>query len=60
VQRACLHPDCGELTEATYCPEHRPKAAKPSATQRGYDAQWVALSRRAIQPAAVVLGVRHP
>lgn len=42
---------CGELTEHSRCPEHRPKdrrkRQRPSATRRGYDASWQRLSRTA-------------
>lgn len=43
---------CGEPSNKARCPEHRPKDRKPPRQQRGYDAQWQQLSRRArrLQP----------
>lgn len=43
----CL--DCGEPTDTSRCPEH---TIKGTATQRGYDAAWDRLSKRArrLQP----------
>lgn len=43
---------CGEPSDRSRCPEHRPKYAKPPREQRGYDAAWIKLSRRArkLQP----------
>ena len=48
--KACA--DCGEPTEAARCTDCRPRDTKPSATSRGYDSAWAALSRRArrLQP----------
>lgn len=46
--RPCL--DCGEPTDGPRCAEHTiatPVADKASATERGYDAAWKRLSRRA-------------
>lgn len=47
--RTCL--DCGEPSTNTRCPEHT-TTTKGTATQRGYDAAWDRLSRRArrLQP----------
>ena len=47
TMRTCL--DCGEPCEGSRCPEHD---IKGTATQRGYDAAWDRLSRRArkLQP----------
>jgi len=43
---------CGEPSAKSRCPSHRPKDRKPSRQQRGYDAAWQELSRRArrLQP----------
>lgn len=38
---------CGEPSAKYRCPEHRPKNSKPPRQQRGYDAAWQALSKRA-------------
>lgn len=48
--KPCL--ECGELTDASRCPECRSKPTKPSAASRGYDSRWRALSVRArrLQP----------
>ena len=47
--KPCL--DCGELTDATRCEEHRPKRVYEPKTQsraeRGYDWTWQKLSKRA-------------
>lgn len=45
----CL--DCGEPADGSRCPEHTTQA-KGTATQRGYDAAWDRLSKRArkLQP----------
>lgn len=44
--------ECGEPTEASRCPEHRRQDHRGSATERGYDAAWHRLSKRArkVQP----------
>lgn len=43
---------CGEPSDKSRCPEHRPKDRKRPRQQRGYDAHWQALSKRArrLQP----------
>lgn len=43
---------CGEPSAKSRCESHRPKDRKPSRQQRGYDAAWQELSRRArrLQP----------
>jgi 5-methylcytosine-specific restriction protein A len=49
--RPCI--ECGEPTDGAHCPEHtRPSSAKAPAAERGYDATWARLSRRArkLQP----------
>lgn len=41
-------PDCGELSENTYCAEHTMSDSRPKDRRaRGYDAQWKRLSRQA-------------
>lgn len=45
--------DCGELSDQSRCPEHRPKVhSLGNAKERGYDWRWEKLSRRArkLQP----------
>lgn len=48
--RPCLI--CGEPSAKSRCPEHRPADRKASPRQRGYDAAWDRLSKRArrLQP----------
>jgi 5-methylcytosine-specific restriction enzyme A len=43
---------CGELSDQSRCPEHRPQQVKASAASRGYDNAWTRLSRKArkLQP----------
>lgn len=43
---------CGEPSNKSRCPQHRPKDRKPPRQQRGYDNQWEQLSKRArrLQP----------
>lgn len=51
--------DCGELTDATYCAEHRPKDNRgKNRRHAGYDAAWDRLSTRArkLQPFCSVPG----
>lgn len=47
--RPCI--TCGQPTNGPRCPDHQPEAPRSkhtmSATQRGYDARWQRLSRRA-------------
>ena len=46
--RPCPAPDCGELTDAAWCPEHTPTPAeRPTPLERGYDWRWRKLSERA-------------
>ncbi len=44
--------DCGTPSPTTRCPEHTKPDLRGTATQRGYDSTWAALSRRArrLQP----------
>lgn len=53
--RTCL--DCGEPCDGPRCPQHT-LDAKGTATQRGYDAAWDRLSRRArkLQPFCLTCG----
>lgn len=49
--RPCM--ECGEPCDGSRCAEHaRPSSAKAPAAERGYDAAWARLSRRArkLQP----------
>lgn len=43
---------CGEPSDQSRCPAHRPRCTKPSSRTRGYDTAWTNLSRRArrLQP----------
>lgn len=54
--RACLV--CGEPSDRSRCPEHRPRCNKPPREQRGYDYRWQQLSRRArrLQPWCIDCG----
>ena len=57
--RPCPAPDCGELTDAAYCPEHTaPPVNRQSPLERGYDWRWRKLSERARreQPFCTVCG----
>lgn len=48
--RPCLQ--CGEPSDRSRCPAHRPRCTKPSRQSRGYDAHWQRLSAKArrLQP----------
>ena len=48
--KACI--ECGEPSDKSRCPQHRPKDTKPTAATRGYDRTWRKLSERArrLQP----------
>jgi len=53
LMKPCLV--CGEVSEGRRCPAHTPSATalrRSSAQERGYDAEWQRLSRRArrLQP----------
>lgn len=48
--RPCKHPGCRTLTSGGYCEMHRPKeAARMTASQRGYTAQWSRESKAYLQ-----------
>ena len=52
--------DCGTPAPTTRCPEHTKPDLRGTATQRGYDSTWQALSRRArrAQPFCTDCGAR--
>lgn len=52
--------DCGTPSPTTRCPEHTKPDLRGTATQRGYDSTWAALSRRArrAQPFCTDCGAR--
>ena len=52
--------DCGTPSPTTRCPEHTKPDLRGTATQRGYDSKWAALSRRArrLQPFCTDCGAR--
>lgn len=55
--KACAH--CGELSNGTYCIDHRPKDNRgKNRRNQGYDAAWDRLSKRArfMQPFCSVPG----
>jgi 5-methylcytosine-specific restriction protein A len=57
--RSCVV--CGEVTAGSRCPEHEiVRTPKPNATERGYNAAWFRLSRRArqLQPWCSVCGTK--
>lgn len=57
ILKPCL--DCGELSQSVRCFKHRPvHAPKASGKARGYDWNWMQLSRRArrIQPWCSICG----
>ena len=45
LMKPCV--ECGELSEAARCAEHRTRTPRPSTTARGYDSAWHRLSVRA-------------
>lgn len=59
--RPCV--DCGDLSEFSRCPQHRPARApkkEPNTTRAGYGWRWQKLSRRAraLQPFCSDCGAR--
>ncbi len=38
--KPCSYPGCPNLTNGGRCPQHRRPDARPTATERGYDATW--------------------
>lgn len=56
LMKAC--PECGEVSEETYCPAHRKPPRKRPWRTVGYNARWDRLSKRArrMQPFCTVCG----
>ena len=46
-KRPCRHPGCPNLTDGTYCEEHKHlyEYKRPSAYRRGYGSKWQRLSK---------------
>lgn len=38
--KPCSYPGCPNLTTGGRCPQHRTADTRPTATERGYDANW--------------------
>jgi 5-methylcytosine-specific restriction protein A len=44
--KPCSYPGCPNLTTGGRCPLHRKPDTRPTATERGYDAEWRRLRAR--------------
>ena len=43
--KPCRHPGCPDLTNNSYCDNHAELYTRPSAKERGYNANWRRLSK---------------